>query len=225
MFGSYIKLKVDKKLWEKVKDVYGKEEDEINIAQKVLEIYLKNKELVKENKEQKRIMDKNSGTIEALRKSLDKIHDKHDKSEEKLASTKKDYNKLKRDYETLKENPVIKERIVYKENKTTIEELRTKRDKLQKELWKTREERDNSYQQIKLMEYKVGNFEKKLSDWKRRNSALLIAGTSMISRDVLEKLQLEIIDSTSYYEWLEKREEFERERKLKPPYSVKLIEY
>jgi len=228
MFNSYIKLKVSKELWEKAVRM-SKGLNNREISQEVINIYLKSKEIIRENKNLKGMQIDDLKTLETLKKSLVEAHNKHDKMgkvrielEKEFMSMKRDYRKTKRDYEALLRNPIIEEKIVYKEDKTTIEALRKKRDKLQKKLTETRNQREQFFQEKERAEEKLND----LSNWKRKNFAVLLTGKLRISQYQLEEMQLEIIESRSYYEWKEARDKFDNRLGLRSqPYLVRMIKY
>lgn len=231
MFGNYVRLKIKRDIWHKIVNLYG-ENDENIIMGHVIDTYLRNKTLSMKTKEQKRIIDKNAQTIEELRRSLDQMHEQYEemkdicnKIQSELKGMRKRYRELKQRYDVLVQNPIVKEKIVYKENTATIEALRKKREKLQKELWNMRKERDDLLKEKARMVAKIKEYEGIISKWKSKNFALLIVAPQSMPSDFIEKTRIYIIDAEDYYLYRTNVDAFVRKKNIHGPYVVKLIEY
>ena len=82
---------------------------------------------------------------------------------------KANYEKLKSKYDELKINPIIKEKIIYKENDKHIKELHEKSEKLHKKFWEKIEIIEELNKELKDVKKKLGSVE----NWKLRNYGMV----------------------------------------------------
>ena len=114
---------------------------------------------------------------------------------------------------------MIEEKIVYKEDDTTINALREKRDRLI--------EKNHHYiDQVKDLEHYKEQFDELrqvVDDWKRHNFAVMYQNGT--STDRSQKNSLKIIDSKTYFEYKANPEMFKKKYKLNNSIVVKEIPY
>lgn len=218
-------MRVRKDLWRRVRENCGMDEKNSKLINFVLEEWLKVRKSIEENERLRERLAELTGKCRQAEREEKKVRRKYEKIKEKYEVNRSGYKRLKEEYDRLLKNPIVKERIVYKQDRRTIEVLNSKIEKLKKRNWKAQRRITQIVGEKNTLERKVLELEKALDDLERKSFAILCVGDSVHSRDFLGKLEFELVDSSSYYHWKERKEEFETNRNLQDrPYVMKLVE-
>jgi len=221
-----VKLKLNDNAWNKIKRENDTQTDE-EIINKLIENYFSTRNTIQENQnlkhENEEILDKEinlESDLAKYQKKVRKLERYITKYKKKYLKQKKNYQRLKNDFINLNNNQIIQEKIVYKKDDSTINDLREKRDKLI--------EKSHQYlEQLKDMELikeQLKELKKLVDDWKRNNFAVICHNCSL-NDSTQQKPYLEIIDSKTYFEYKANPGRFKRKNKLNNNYVIKEIPY
>ena len=159
-----VTIDVDLELWEHLKKRFP-EIDEETILTKVLEQYSNLMEIKGEEDDVLTELDEQKKLAESLRKKcknfalrVKELEDVQADNEGEIQKLKKTNRKLSKGIPDLGEQQV-KEKIVYREDTKTINELKEKRDALQKTLWEKNAELEQLDKTLTEMKQKVDEFE------------------------------------------------------------------
>ena len=220
-----LKLKLDVRAWNKIRNEYGTQLNE-EIVEKLIEDHFTSKRIIQENE---RMKSENENILEKelkLESEISKYQKKNRKLKHAIKRYKKRYLHQKKIDQSLRDEldhydqqPMIEEKIVYKEDDTTINALREKRDRLI--------EKNHHYiDQVKDLEHYKEQFDELrqvVDDWKRHNFAVMYQNGT--STDRSQKNSLKIIDSKTYFEYKANPEMFKKKYKLNNSIVVKEIPY
>lgn len=195
------KVKVDTELWEKVKDDFETEDDEL-ILERVFHIYFKGKYAIQKNAALKRELSETKKTLREKRTELNRVYKEHRKMT-------MEYNKIVRKHEGLKkrfnknleslkalrsQKAIVKKEVVYKEDISKIEDIRVKNEEQKQKLWKLRFDLEKA----QLWKDKYNELITVVDNWKRDNMAVLVKGGLNLNS---ENVDVEILDSKTYYQF------------------------
>ena len=127
-----------------------------------------------------------------------------------------DHEKLKSMYNKLEDNPIIKEKIVYKENKKQINELKEKNEKLQKKLWEKVEVIEKLNSELRSLKVKLNNIE----ECKKKKYGIIVKIKPKEDKENDSIFETEFISSSEYNMWLRDRTEFLQSKNIDVPFHI-----
>lgn len=218
---KYVSLKVNRELWDKIRQKMDTMEDEL-ILRSLFDIYLESeknteklqkamrtiadlenkcKKLEKEKAELFTHKHEMQSTVENLKKKLSVIENKYRDVKEKL--------KVKEIIEARKE-PVIEEKIVRVTDTKTVNALREKQNKLQKKVWKQES-------QLKQTEKELNKIKNTLESKKLKEHAILVKYNNDEKKFEIEKINL-----NEFNTYMRDERAFCRSKEIPPntPYCV-----
>ena len=196
------KVKVDNKLWNKIKKDFQTEDDQV-VLKKIFIIYLKSENAIEENNNLKRELSESIKTIKEKRTEMDTLSKEHrrtlierNKLMKKNARLRKEVDSLRRSIRTLEEQKTSeKKEVVYIKDHNALNALNAHREKNKKqkhEIWKLR----NELEDARSWKDKYKDLKSVVKNWKRENMAILVKGISTLNP---QNIDIEIIDSKTYY--------------------------
>lgn len=227
-----VKLRVDREIWEDV--LKNAKIDDKNNNTKVLLSMLKqnqqqNKKIKKLQKKIESINDLNKKikseqhqfkkerlTVEKHRKQIEEnkiIYEILRKSHKRLES---DYETLKTSYNELKNNPIVEEKIIYKEDNTKINKLSEKNDKLHKKLWEKEHIIKELNKDLKVLRSKIETIE----EWKRRNFGVVLKVKPKDDDGLKFDFESEFINFSEFNMWLRNQNEFIMNKNIDTPFHI-----
>jgi len=127
-----------------------------------------------------------------------------------------DHEKLKSMYDKLKNNPIIKEKIVHKENNKQINELKEKNEKLQKKLWEKVETIEKLNSELRSLKVKLNNIE----ECKKRKYGIIVKIKPNEDKENDFILNTEFINFSEYNMWLRDQDEFLQSKIIDVPFHI-----
>jgi chromosome segregation ATPase len=158
--------------------------------------------------------------LEDAKASARQLEKERDATERYNKNLRKRYQKLCSKKESLapEHAPVVRERVVYHEDRTTIDALRAKCDELKANLWEyQKREGDTKAKLDRLMELEARD-----KDWKQTYHGIILRAKN---RGIIPDLDVTIIDSKAYFESRSNRDAFEERHHLHGPYLVRELPY
>ena len=127
-----------------------------------------------------------------------------------------DHEKLKSMYDNLKNNPIIKEKIVHKENNRLINELKEKNGKLQKKLWEKVEIFEKLNNELGSLKAKLNN----IKECKKRKYGIIVKIKPNKDKENDFILNTEFINFSEYNMWLRNQSEFLKSKIIDVPFHI-----
>ena len=221
-----VHLEIDKNTWEDIVKKSGVFEtsDKTNIIIKILKQNQRNhKTIVKLQRhlEESNILNKKlkaeNDQLQDELKDIENDQQKMIENEIMYNDIKKrnhkleaDYNNLKLKFEKLKNNPVIKEKIVYKTDENLIHELHEKYEKLRGKYWEKISEIEVLNKELKELKMKLDSVE----NWKLKNYGMILKVIPKEHELIDFDLEPEFINLSEYNMWLRNKREFLNNKNL-----------
>ncbi|MEM4729610.1 MAG: hypothetical protein QXH42_07645 [Thermoplasmata archaeon] len=227
MFGAFVKLRVEKELWESVVRASGIEEPPglaSGLFKNHLKVMKESERLAARLKDTEEELKGARKTIEELTMRLEGERKAREEMRKELDSFWSYYRKLKNDYKAILKNPVVEERVVIRDNVAALEALARKRDSLQKEVWELRKKLAEAESARKEAEERERKLKDEVMAWSQSHYAVL-AVISPTTPGQPPEVKARVLSSKEFYEWREQRQEFEAKRGLQGArYAVAPIE-
>ncbi|MGQ9583296.1 MAG: hypothetical protein ACUVV6_07275 [Thermoplasmatota archaeon] len=228
MFGAFVKLRVEKELWERVTRSSGVEDDPGSASalfRNHLCLLSEREGLEKRVGQLERELEKERRVAADLRERLEAERRAMGEMRRELDSFWSYYRKLKSDYKAILKNPIVEEKVVIKENVAALEAMAKKRDALQSEVWELRKRVADHERARRELEGRCRELESTVTGWKGKHHAVMALLCPSAPGQPME-LKVQTLSSKDYYEWRERRAEFEARRGLQgAKYALSPIDY
>lgn len=234
MFGkkNTIRLRINRNIWDNALNLVG-ESRKFSETEIIDELIKKNKKQNTTIKNLQKQIDDNSELNKKLKIELNELkngfssfEDERKKINEnkiiyktlrkRYERLESDHEKLKSMYDNLKNNPIIKEKIVHKENNKLINELKDKNEKLQKKLWEKVEIIEKLNNELGSLKVRFNNIE----DCKKRKYGIIV---KIRPKEDMENdfiFNTEFINSSEYNMWLRDQNEFLQSKNIDVPFHI-----
>ncbi len=228
MFGAFVKLRVERDLWERVVRTSGVEEAPGSASA----LFRNHMSLLKERDGLKKRVEELEGELGRERRRAEELRERLEAERKAMGEMRREldsfwsyYRKLKSDYKAILKNPIIEERVVIKENVAALEAMAKKRDALQGEVWELRKRLADKEREVRGVEERCRELEANVAGWRQSRHAVLATLAPSAPGGPME-LRVQILSSKDYYEWREQRANFEARRGLQGArYAVAPIDY
>ena len=227
-----INLRIDKNAWEDVLNKNGFVEtyDDIDVIIKILKQNQRNHKTIEKLKSKlntssklnKKVIAENNQLRDELReleteqqkmKDNEMLYKNINKRDKKLET---DYDNLKLKYEELKNNPIIEEKIVYKNDDKTMHALHEKNEKLRRKLWEKDELIVSLNKELKELNEKI----EAVKDWKLKNYGMILKVIPKEHELIDFDLESEFINLSEYNMWLRNKREFLQNKNIDSPIHI-----
>jgi len=224
VFEKNIRVRIPLKALEGMKEAGVPAGAPDKMVQVVLKRYV---DLVSEQKDQRAALEKGQRLVRSLRQDLEAANleiEELGKAQssyiQQLASLKVEYHLMESKVRYLEQNPVVQEKVVYKENTEALAALKRKKDELQRAVWEKEEVLRRA--QVENQELKAAF--SKLEERTRRRFAVLItrrgAGPAPAGWDI----EARTVDSLDYYSWKADELEFRKKKNIRGNLMILPIE-
>jgi len=215
MFEKNIRVRIPLKALEGIKEAGAPAGTPDKMVQGALKRYI---DLVSEQKEQRAALDKGQRLVRSLRQDLEAANleiEELGKAQssyiQQLASLKVEYHLMESQVRYLEQNPVVKEKVVYRENNDALNALRRKKDELQNTIW----EKEEALRRSQVENQQLKSSLSKSEERARRRFALMITRKGTGPAPAEWDIEARTIDSLDYYGWKADELEFRKRRNIR----------